>query len=164
MFSEYEPKYARIEYAPVVILVVIFAAIIFMTICALSIMLLNQQRVFHPTLEQDNLMMAPLPVTTAANQFSIHLPIILSESVSVPSQIWKVTKVIKDGYELDGQRNDLATFTHIDGQDTLQGYCINRGWDIPDIGTEYLLDAGGIFVPLYEQDAHPLQRFLTIQE
>ena len=31
------------------------------------------------------------------------------------------------------------------------------------LGTEYLLTEGDIFVPLYEPDAHPFQRFLMIQ-
>jgi hypothetical protein len=64
---------------------------------------------------------------------------------------------------LDGQHYDLATFTRLDDQNTQKGYCMNRGWDIPAIGAEYLLTAEGIFVPLYEPDANPIQRFLMIQ-
>jgi hypothetical protein len=84
----------------------------------------------------------------------------ISVSVSVSEQIWKVTKIKILGYELDGQRYDVAIFKRVDSQDTVKAYCMNRGWDTPDIGTEYLLKAGGIFVPLYKSDAHPIQRFL----
>ncbi len=94
-----------------------------------------------------------LPVSVAAPD--------LSESVS--EQIWEVTNIVRLGYELDGQYYDLATFTRSDGQDTVTAYCINRGWDVPEIGTEYLFNTEGIFVPLHESDAHPLQRFLEIQ-
>ena len=85
----------------------------------------------------------------------------LSESVS--EQIWEVTNVIHLGYELDGQYYDLATFTRADGKDTITAYCINPGWDVPEIGTEYWLNAEGLLVPLNESAAHPLQRFLEIR-
>lgn len=58
-----------------------------------------------------------------------------------------------------GQRYDLATFTHIDGWDTAKGYCINRGWAVPEIGSKYLLTADSIFVPLQEPETHPHQFF-----
>ena len=71
---------------------------------------------------------------------------------------------MSSGYELAGQRYDLATFKHIDSQVTAEGYCIDRGLDIPDVGTEYLLNTEGIFVPLDSPAAHTTQRFLKIQE
>jgi hypothetical protein len=161
MLSENEPNSARNENGPILILGVIFIAVILMTICALSVLLLNQQKEPRPTPQQD------IPVifipTAMPIHFIINLPVTLSGQLSVSEQIWKVTKIKSLGYELGGQRYDLATFTRIDGQETEQGYCINRGWDIPDIGTEYLLTAGGIFVPLYEPDTHPIQRFSKIQ-
>jgi hypothetical protein len=167
MLNENEPETARNENGPILILGVIFIAVILMTICALSVLLLNRQKEPRPTPQQDIPVIfiptASLPTAMPVNHFPIRLPIILSGSVSVSEQIWKVTKIKNLGYELGGQRYDLATFTRIDGQDIAQGYCINRGWDVPDIGTEYLLNAGGIFVPLYESDAHPIQRFSKIQ-
>ena len=165
MLSENEPKSARIENAPVLTLGVIFLAVILVAICALSVMLLNQQKEPLPTPQQDKPVIL-IPTAMPANHFSTRLPIILSGYGTVPitvsEQIWKVTKIKSLGYELDGQHYDLATFTRIDGQDTVKAYCMNPGWDIPDIGTEYLLNSGGIFVPLYEPDAHPIQRFLKI--
>lgn len=67
------------------------------------------------------------------------------------------------GYELGGQRYNLATFTRIDSQDTAQGYCINPGWDIPDGGREYLLNGGGTFVPFQQSGDHSLKSFLKLQ-
>jgi hypothetical protein len=167
MLSKNEPKFARIKNGPVSTLVVIFIAVILVSICAWSVMSLNQQKNPRPTLQQDIPVIliptASLPAVMPANLFSIRLPIILSASVSVSEQIWKVTKIKNLGYELGGQRYDLATFKRVDSQDTVKAYCMNRGWDTPDIGTEYLLNAGGIFVPLQESDAHPFQRFLMIQ-
>jgi len=161
MLSENEPESARNEDGPILILVVIFIAVIFITACALGVLLPNQQKEPLPTPQQD------IPVifipTTMPIHFLVSLPVTLSGSISVSEQIWKVTKIKSLGYQLGGQRYDLATFTRIDGQETVQGYCINRGWAIPDIGTEYLLTAGGIFVPLQEPDDHPFQRFSKIQ-
>jgi hypothetical protein len=167
MLGENEPKSVRIEKGSVLILSVIFVAVLLVAICALSVMVLNQLKDPRAIAQPDNtvLLIPPtlLPAAMPADQFSISLPVILSGSVSVSGQIWKVTKIKKLGYESGGQHYDLATFTRIDGQDIVQGYCINRGWDVPDIGTEYSVNAEGIFVPLYEPDAHPIQRFLMIQ-
>ena len=95
----------------------------------------------------------------------MQLPIILGGfgSVSGSEQIWKVTKIRTQGYELNGQFYDLATFLRIDGLDTAKGYCLNPGWIIPEIGTEYILTAEGIFVPLHESVAQSLQRFSRIR-
>ena len=169
MLSKYEPKYARIKNRPISTLGVIFIAVILVSICAWSVKFLIQQKEPRPTLQQDIPVIliptASLPAAMPANHFSIRLPIILSGSrpVSVSEQIWKVTKIKNLGYELGGQRYDLATFKRVDSQDIVKAYCMNRGWDTPDIGTEYLLNAGGIFVPLQESDAHPFQSFLRIR-
>ena len=172
MLSENEPKSDRTENEPALILSVIFIAIILVTICALSVLWLNQLKEPRPTPQQDIKVIliptaamptASLPTAIPAKYFPIRLPIILSRSGTVSEQIWKVTKIKILGYELGGQHYDLATFTRLDGQDTVQGYCINPGWDIPDIGTEYLFTAGGTFVPLQEPKADPFQRFLKIQ-
>jgi len=166
MLSKNKPKSARIENGPVLILGLIFIAVILVSICALSVMLLNKLREIRPTPQRDLPVIlipsAVLPTAMSSNHFSIHLPFILSGSVSVSEQIWKVTKIKSLGYQLGSQRYDLATFTRIDGQNTVKAYCINRGWDIPDIGSEYTLSPGGIFVPLQEPDDHPFQRFLKI--
>lgn len=162
MLIEHQQKTVRIENRPVYILDVIFIVLLLVSICALSVMLLNELKKPRPTLQQD-VPKESLTAAMPANHFSIYLPIIRSGSVSVTEQIWKVTKINNLGYELDGQRYDLATFTRTDGQDTAKGYCMNRGWDVPDIGTEYLLNAEGIFAPIYEVNTHPIQRFLKIQ-
>lgn len=165
MSSEKVPKSARIEKGPVLIPLVIFVAILLMAICVVSVMLLSEMKEPRPTPQQDiPVLLLPtetLPTAMPANHYSISFPMIRSGSAS--EQIWKVTKIDNLGYELSGQRYDLATFTRIDSQDTAQGYCINPGWDIPDIGTEYVLTAGSTFVPLQESEADPFQRFLKIQ-
>jgi len=165
MIRENELESVRNENRRVLILSGLFVAVLLVAICALSVMLLNQLKASYPTNQQDVtsiLIPAALPLAAMpADRFSISLPIILSGSVS--EQIWKVTKIKLLGYELDGQHYDLATFTRIDGQDIAQGYCINRGWDVPDIGTEYLINAEGVFIPINQSDAHPIQGFLKIQ-
>ena len=167
MLSENEPKSARVENKPALILSVIFIAIILVTICALSVLWLKKLREPRPTPQQEIKVIliptAAMPTAMPANYFPIRLPIILSRSGNVSEQIWKVTKIKILGYELGGQHYDLATFTRLDGQDTVHGYCISPGWDIPEIGTEYLFTAGDTFVPLQEPKADPFQRFLKIQ-
>lgn len=167
MLSENEAQSVRMRKGAVLILGVAVIVVILVSLCVWSVSLLTQKTVSRS---------APLPsepaifLSTAmpANLFEVHLPL-LSRSVSVtspdlprsaPEQIWEVTNVTNLGYEMDGQYYDLATFTRTDGQDTVIAYCINRGWNVPEIGTEYLLNAEGIFVPLYESDVDPIQRFL----
>ncbi len=166
MWSENEPKSARNENRPILILGGIFVAVILVTICALSAMSLNLQKVPRGTPTQE-VLTVDIPAAMPANYHSIRLPIMLSRSVPVSAsgseQIWKVTKIKSLGYEMDDRRYDLAIFKRVDSEETVKAYCMNRGWDTPDIGTEYLLTAGGIFVPLDERDAGPFQRFLPLQ-
>jgi hypothetical protein len=171
MLIENELESIRNENRLVFTLSVLFVAVLLVAICALSVMVLNQLKQLPPTAQQatPGLLMptagapAPQPLAMPANLFLVRLPVIQTGSVSLPEQIWRVSKIKNLGYELDGQRYDLATFTRPDSQNTLQGYCMNRGWDVPAIGAEYLLNAEGIFVPLYETGANPLQRFSMIQ-
>ena len=143
MSNEYEPETNRNEDGPILILVMIFIAVLFIMACALGVLWPNQQKEPIPTPQPD------IPVifipTAMPIHFLVSLPVTLSGPLSVSEQIWKVTNIKSLGYQLDNQRYDLATFTRIDGQETVQGYCINRGWAIPDIGTEYLLTAGEYF-------------------
>ncbi|RPI48599.1 MAG: hypothetical protein EHM56_13475 [Chloroflexi bacterium] len=166
MLIEIKPERARKENRTDLILLALFIAIILLTFCVLSVILLSPQKEPRPTPKQAIPVIlvptASLPTAMPANYFSVRLPIILSESVSSIEQIWKVTKIKTLGYELDGLHYDAAIFTRVDSHDTVKAYCMNRGWDTPDIGTEYLLNAGGIFVPLHEPDAHPIQRFLRV--
>jgi hypothetical protein len=167
MLVENESNLIRIKREPGPILGVMFIVLLLAAICAVSVMVMNELKQPRPTVQQDIPVLTSLvvlPDGIQANHYSTLLPVILSGSVSVSGQIWKVTKINSLGYELDSQRYDLATFTSIDGQDIAQGYCINRGWDIPNIGIEYLLNAEGIFIPLTQSDAHPIQRFLRIQK
>jgi len=164
--SEYQQERIRRENLTVIIFVGLFIAIVLLTFCMLSVMVLSRQEEPRPTPQQAVpeilIPTASLPTAVPANPMSIRLPVILSgaEAVSVFEQIWKVTKIKKLGYELDGHRFDLATFMRLDSQETVKAYCMNRGWDIPEIGTAYLLTSEGIFVPLDEPEADPLQRFL----
>ena len=86
MLSENEPKSARIENGPVLTLGVIFLAVILVAICALSVMLLNQQKEPLPTPQQDKPVIL-IPTAMPANHFSTRLPIILSESESVSVRV-----------------------------------------------------------------------------
>jgi len=168
MLSENEPGSDRDENWPVLLVGLLLIVGILVTACAISVLLLNRQKASQPTPQQEIPVMliptaamppAGMPTAMQVSYFLIRLPIVLSGS----EQIWKVTNITSLAYELDGQRYDLATFTRIDGQDTVQGYCINRGWNVPEKGTEYLLTSGNIFVPLYEPEADPYQRFSMIQ-
>jgi len=165
-----EPERDGIENSPVFTLAVIFIVLALLTICTLGVKLLSRLMGSRPTTPQ----VVPLvnlpteiptgsPTAMPVNNFPIYLPVILVGSVSASDQVWKVTNINNLGYELDGQHYDLATFQRVDSQDTAKGYCISRGWDTPAIGTEYLLNAEGIFVPLHEPSADPIQRFLKIQ-
>lgn len=168
MLSENESGSDRDENWPVLLVGLLLIVGILVTACAISVLLLNRQKASQPTPQQEIPVMliptaamppAGMPTAMQVSYFLIRLPIVLFGS----EQIWKVTNITSLGYELDGQRYDLATFTRIDGQGTVQGYCINRGWNVPEKGTEYLLTSGNIFVPLYEPDADPYQRFSMIQ-
>ena len=166
MSSENETKYARTENRPGLALgVILLAVILLMMCCLLSYLLYNQLTKPSPTALQDIPVKIIPGAAAPASQFLINLPVILSGSgpISASEQTWKVTQIVNQGYELDGQRYDLAVFTRLDGLATAQGYCINPGWDIPELGTEYLLNAEGIFVPLHPSDAYPIQRFLKIR-
>jgi hypothetical protein len=169
VITENEPEPDENEISPVVTLAVIFFVLFLLTICTLGVKLLSQLMVSRQTTPQvvpvvviPTNIPTDIPTAIPVNNFPIYLPVILVGSGSVSEQIWKVTNINRLGYELDGQRYDLATFQHIDSQDTAEAYCINRGWDIPEIGAEYLLNAEGIFVPLHEPNADPIQRFLKI--
>ena len=168
MSNKYLSEWARNKNRAFSIFGLLFIAIVLLTICIMSNLLpgFRMELSETPTREMTIL---DIPTAIPASHFSISLPVILSPSGSViaetvvQSQIWEVIKIRSLGYELDGQRYDLATFQRIDSQNTAEAYCIDRGWDIPEIGAEYLLNAEGIFVPLHEPNADPIQRFLKIQ-
>jgi hypothetical protein len=162
MFGDNEWNYGINDHKLVPILGLLFITVILVTMCILSAILITQQKEPLPTPQPA--IPAVLPLTgPPANVYSTYLPLALSAPVSEPTYNWKVTKIDNLGYELQGQRYDLAAFTRSDGQVTLQGYCINRGWDVPPLGTEYSLNADNIFVPLQEPEGNPLQRFARIQ-
>jgi len=170
MFIDDEPERDEIENSPALTLAVIFIVLALLTICTLGVRLLSRLMVSRqtptqvvPLVEIPTDIPTDIPMAMPVNNFPIYFPVILSGSVTVSEPIWKVTKINNLGYELDGQHYDLATFMRVDSQDTAEAYCINRGWDIPEIGAEYLLNADGVFVPLHEPNADPIQRFLKIQ-
>ncbi len=162
MIGKNERKYVRIGNRPVYILDIVFIAFLLVAICVLSFMLYRILRTkeISQTPEQD-LPEILIPSVVPADQYFTFLPNISSRSISV--QIWIVKKINSLGYRSGGQRSDVAVFARSDGQEKAKGYCINRGWNVPDIGTEYLLDAEGIFIPLTQSDAHPIQRFMRFQ-
>lgn len=81
----------------------------------------------------------------------------------LPGEVWEVIKIRELGYTLNGQRYDLARFRRLGGQDTLKGYCLDPGQSQPGIGTRYVLNERGIFVPLDGSYQASLQRFKLIQ-
>jgi hypothetical protein len=42
-------------------------------------------------------------------------------------------------------------------------YCIDRGLRVPVVGDEYLMQTGGILIPMQPPNIDPLQRFQVIQ-
>jgi hypothetical protein len=170
VITENEPEPAEKENSPAFTIAVIFIVLFLLTVCTLGVKLLSQLMVSRqtptqvvPLAEMPTYIPIDLPTAAPVNIYPIYLPVIPVGSVSVSEQIWKVTNINSLGYELDGQRYDLATFRRIDSQDTAEAYCINRGWDIPEIGAEYWLNADGVFAPLHEPNADPIQRFLKIK-
>jgi len=165
---EYAPEPAKNDNQSTLILAAIFLAIILLTTFVLVALLLNRGAKSRQTPTQEFPLTfipttTPLP-TMPGNRPSIRLPVILSgPGTAVSANTWKVTKIESLGYKSGGQRSDLATFKRIDNQDSAQGYCINQGWPTPKIGAEYSLNPQGIFVPLQEPKAHPIQRFQKIQ-
>ncbi|MBN2549496.1 MAG: hypothetical protein JXB15_10085 [Anaerolineales bacterium] len=161
MFSEDEPVSTRTEYNRDFLLGMILLLVIIMLTCCLLMYLLYNQLNQPRSIPQPEMPALALPTAVAPSVFPLHFPVILSgpEPVPVTEKNWKVTNISYQGYELGGQRYDLVTFTRIDGQETAQGYCIDPGLDVPDIGIEYMLNAEGIFVPLVQPVDHPLQRF-----
>lgn len=168
MESEYKSEQARQVAEPLIILVVILVTLLVLTICALVGSYLTSRKADR----QPPIQILPAtaePTAMPAHQFSVFLPIISSSATSqavaptAPGDIWEVINFKKLGYELAGQRYDLATFRRVDSQDTVKAYCINRGWARPEIGAKYLLNEQGIFVPLYEPQPDTIQRFLMIR-
>jgi hypothetical protein len=168
MSNKYLSEWARNKNRAFSIFGLLFIAIVLLTICIMSNLLPGFRMELSETPTREMTIM-DIPTAIPASHFSISLPVILSPSGSVmaetavQSQIWEVIKIRSLAYEMDGQRYDLAVFRRIDSQDTVKAYCIDRGWDTPDLGTEYLRNPDGIFVPLQESEAHSFQRFLIIQ-
>ena len=168
MIIENEPEQAEKENSPAFTLAVIFIVLFLLTICTLGVKLLSRLMVPRQTPTQVVpvvIMPTNIPTAMPVNYFSNYFPIVQDESISVSAslseQIWIVTNINNLGYELDGQRYDLAIFMRVDSQDTAEAYCIDRGLDAPYIGTQYRFNAEGIFIPL--DNSHPIQRFLKIQ-
>lgn len=170
MSTDYELERAGNENKLAFTLTVIFIVLILLTICTLGVRLLSRLIVSRPIPTQEippEGLPTDIPTAMPVNNFPVYFPIILSGTlppsvpVPVPEQIWMVTKIINLGYELNGQRYDLATFQRIDSQETADAYCIDRGLEAPTIGTQYRLNTEGIFVPL--DNSRPIQRFLKIQ-
>ena len=168
MSSGYGPERARNNHRTVLFYGLLLIALVLMITCVLSVPLLGFQKEPLKTPIQE-MQLIEIPTAIPTSHFSISLPVILSPSGSVvaksavQSQIWIVIKIKSLGYELNGQRYDMAVFRRVDSQETVKAYCIDRGLDTPDLGMEYLLNTDGIFVLLREPDAHLIQRFVMIQ-
>lgn len=162
MFRENEWQYDPINHKLLRILGMAFFVTLLIAICFLSALLLNQPNEPLPPVQQEVPAVLPLTGPPVSLHF-IYLPVARSAPVSEPANIWEVTKIDPLGYALQGQRYDLATFTRTEDQIMVQGYCINRGWDVPLVGTDYWLNAEDTFVPVQEPARDPFQRFLKIQ-
>ncbi len=172
MLDAYEQKWIRDENRPFLILGLIFIAAALVMLCILSILFLSQRKASSPTAQPEVPLVvptAPQPTSAPVYFSQTRLPVILSGSGSAPQsaqvtvQTWEVTKIKLLGHEIDGQHYDVATFRNVSTQETVKGYCINRGWETPAIGAEYTLNADGVFVPVRESVDDPLQRFQLIQ-
>ena len=173
MSSETEPEARRILTPPVIVLIVLIVAFLFMSLCALSLIFLSRQRSPSPTSQADssglNLPVEPVQSSTSGAGFTVHLPVILAgidpapalapATGSTPEQVWIVTKIKSLGYRSGKHRYDLATFRRVGDQASAKGYCINPGWDTPKTGTLYSLTTDDTFVPLQEPQGDPYQRF-----
>jgi hypothetical protein len=160
--DETEPIPAKKQDRTVLIAWGIIVGLLLLSVCAGSIFWFTRLRapaqptgpifpiINLPTLEPAT----PTPITKKL----VGLPLILSGEVPV----WEVTRVKSLGYKMGNQRYDLATFTRTDNGSTAQGYCINRGWDVPKIGALYQLNVQNIFVPLQERKPNTMQRFQKI--
>ncbi len=174
MYSENEPKSGRFVNRQFITLGVIIVAIIIMAICAFVILSLRRLTAPSPT-PTPEIVMVNIPAAVPANNYTVRLPAVLSGYVpvsgpaSVPlsavvtEPVWIVMRINRLAYELDGRRYDLATFRRVDSEETVKAYCLNRGWERPDIGTEYLLNANGVFIPLNDSDVDPIQRFQLLE-
>lgn len=103
--------------------------------------------------------LAPSVIIPTSAPTSVRLPVI--QSTSAP--VWKVKKIKSLGYQLGNSRRELAIFIRSSDQVTVQGYCLNPGWDVPEIGAEYSLNDNDIFVPLHEAKPNTVQRFQRIK-
>lgn len=174
MSSETEPGSRRILTGPVIVLVAFFFVFLFTSLCVLSVVFLYRQRTTSPVPQQvisDSSVPAESPPEAMPNErYSAHLPVILSPSggveeqttVIAAEQVWIVTKIKPLGYRSGKHRYDLATFRRVGDQVTAKGYCINPGWDVPRIGTQYHLNSDGTFTPLQDPQGDPYQRFMRI--
>ena len=168
MITDNEPERVEKEKSPGFTCAVILIVLVLLTICTSGCMLLSRLVVSRQTPTQvvpSVDLPTDIPTAKPVNTIPTYFPIILVGNVPVPvsEQIWRVTEINNLGYELGGQRYDLATFQRIDSLDTAEAYCIDRGLDAPEIGAEYWLNADGIFIPSNGPIARSIQRFLRIR-
>jgi hypothetical protein len=168
MVSGNKPEQVRSEGGPLVVLGVIFITLLLLTICALVGSLLSQWRSGRQPPAQ-SVPVVPIPTAAPIELFTIYLPMAPSGGGAVtgpqtlPEDIWEVIEIRDLGFELNGQRYDLARFRRLGSQETVMAYCLDRGWNQPEIGARYVLGSSDIFVPLAETNGTPLQRFLMIR-
>ena len=168
MKTKYKPQGARNNNRTILFFGLLFIALILLITCVSSVPLLGFHKQTQETPNQEVLLRKILTAIPTSH-YSVSLPVILTNSgtvtalPAVQSQIWIVIKIKSLGYELNGQRYDIAVFRRVDSQDTVKAYCIDRGLDTPDLGTEYLLNTDRVFVPLRPQAVHPIQRFEMIR-
>lgn len=170
-----EINQGRREIGPAFVLGVTLVVIVLLMTCALGGLLLRRLNTPRPTPTPEILsMLTSLPTAIPVTIFEVHLPIIRSstdpnkslsiQSVTPTEPVWKVSRVKRLGYNLNGKRYDVAIFRNVVTQDTARGYCIDQGLDVPEIGTEYLLNENGVFVPLDAPSGPPIQRFLRYRK
>jgi hypothetical protein len=162
LLDETEPIPPKKQDRSVLIVWGIIILLLLLSVCAGSYILFARLRTPAatptPAFPTSYLPATNLATPTPIMKKLVRLPVVLSGQVPV----WQVTKVKSLGYKIGNQRYDLATFTRLDNGSTAQGYCINRGWDVPKVGAPYLLTSQNIFVPLQERKPNTMQRFQKI--
>lgn len=162
LLDETEPIPDKKQDRSVLIVWGVILGLLLLTVCAGSFFWFTRLRAPAPTADPTfpaaYLPTVNLTTPTPITKKLIRLPVVLSGQVPV----WQVTKVKSLGYKIGSQRYDLATFMRQNNGATAQGYCLNRGWDVPKVGTQYLLNAENIFVPLQERKPNTMQRFQKI--
>lgn len=171
MVSQNQPEPTKNYEEPIVMVAAAFITLLLCLICALTGSLLPGWAASRPA-PSPSVPVAIAPTATATRLEPTALPVLppwpefptaSPSGPFLPGEVWEVIKLRELGYELNGQRYDLARFRRLGGQETAKGYCLDAGRSQPGLGARYVLNERGIFVPLDDPYGAQLQRFLLIR-